>query len=40
MLATHSPILKSGELEGLLGVDIMGTHRAIIDLGESLLWLK
>jgi hypothetical protein len=40
MLALHSPLLKTGEVEGLLGVDVMGTHRGIIDLGENLLWLK
>jgi predicted aspartyl protease len=40
MLATSSPLLKHGEVEGLLGVDVMGMHRGIVDLGENLLWLK
>jgi hypothetical protein len=31
---------KDGGITGLLGVDLLGTHRAIIDMGRDTLWLK
>ena len=40
MLAGSSPLLTMAHIQAVLGFDFLRSHRAIIDLGSNLLWLK
>jgi hypothetical protein len=40
IVSSNAPMFSKDEVTGLLGVDLLATHRAIIDLGSDTLWLK
>jgi hypothetical protein len=40
MLSQTSPILQKEKFDALIGFDFLAQHRAVIDLGYRILWLK
>jgi len=40
LLASQAPVFDKSDFDGLIGVDILATRRAVIDLGGMTLWLK
>ena len=40
LAASQTPSFAEGGINAFMGQDLMGTHRAIVDLGDSVLWLK
>ena len=40
MAASRTLSFTEGGIDVFMGQDLMGTHRAIVDLGGSVLWLK
>lgn len=40
LLATDSAGFNKDNYDGLLGVDLLGLHKAILDFGNGILWMK
>lgn len=40
MLADHAPFYAHSQVDGLIGADVLGLHRAVIDLGDGILWMR
>jgi hypothetical protein len=40
LIATATPTFAREGIDGLLGSDFMAMHHGIIDLGDSILWMK
>jgi hypothetical protein len=40
IVSARVPSFLRGGFTGLLGVDVLGTHRAVVDFGNDILWMK
>jgi len=40
VVACQAPVFQQNECNALLGYDLLGAHKAIIDLGHEVLWMK
>ncbi len=40
LLATESASFDKYHYDGLVGVDLLGRHKAILDMGSRTLWLR
>jgi hypothetical protein len=40
LLCYRAPVFAKAKINALLGYDLLGTHRAILDFGHDILWMK